>query len=112
MRVVSARAVGCGSFGLVSGDTLETLPRYAAAHAGTCDVLSIDGGHAFTEAYSDLSYARVLASEQHTVVMDDLRCQQWWCKPPSAQMPPLRIPCCSRHHRHLLPHHAAFRPIG
>ena len=69
---------------IVAGNTLETLPRHALAHPGTCDVLSIDGGHSFQVALSDLSYARVLASDRHTVVMDDLRCVQWWCKPPTA----------------------------
>jgi hypothetical protein len=74
-----------GRFRVIPGDTLKTLPAYARAHRSTCDVVSIDGGHSFSVAFSDLSYMRLLAREgPHTVVMDDLRCTQWWCKPPTA----------------------------
>ena len=73
-----------GRFRLIAGNTFATLPLHASTHPGTCDVFSVDGGHEFNVAYSDLSYARVLASERSTVVMDDLRCTQWWCKPPTA----------------------------
>ena len=73
-----------GRFHLIAGDTFTTLPLHARAHPGTCDIFSVDGGHEFNVAYSDLSYARVLASERSTIVMDDLRCTQWWCKPPTA----------------------------
>lgn len=73
-----------GRFRLIVGDTLVTLPKYAHEHGAACDVLSIDGGHDFAIALSDLSYMRLLARSGHTVVMDDLRCSQWWCRPPTS----------------------------
>jgi len=74
-----------GRVRVVAGDTAVTLPQYVSTHAGSCDVLSIDGGHGFDIAYSDLSHFRRLArGERHVLLMDDLRCPHWWCKPPTA----------------------------
>jgi len=47
-------------------------------------VLVIDGGHDLNIAYSDLINMRELARDEHVVVMDDLRCSQYWCRPASA----------------------------
>ena len=70
---------------VVAGDTAVTLPRYAHQHPGSCDVLSIDGGHSFHAAFSDLQHFRTLArGDRHVLLMDDVRCTHWWCKPPTA----------------------------
>lgn len=71
-----------GRFRLVVGNSIATLPSWAVAHPASCDVVSVDGGHHFVEALSDLSYARLMARDGAAVVMDDTRCTTWWCKPP------------------------------
>lgn len=72
-------------FKLIRGDSLTTLPRHAMEHPRSCDVMVVDGGHSMHLAYSDLAYMRVLARdpERHVVIMDDVRCGQWWCVPPT-----------------------------
>lgn len=74
-----------GRFDLVEGDTLTTLPRYAMQRPNTCDVMSVDGGHSLSVALSDLASFRRLARDplRHVVLMDDLRCTQWWCRSPT-----------------------------
>lgn len=78
------RAAFGARFELIVGNTLSTLPRHAARHPRSCDVLSVDGGHELAVAYSDLSYMRLLARERHALLMDDLRCSTWWCRPPTS----------------------------
>ena len=73
-----------GRVKIIGGASAETVKAHALAKPGTCDVVSVDGGHQFVNAWSDLSYMRLLARDgPHTVVMDDVRCTTWWCKPPT-----------------------------
>ena len=74
-----------GRFRLIRGDALLTLPRHAREHPRSCDVMVVDGGHSMQHAFSDLSYLRVLARHphKHVLIMDDVRCGQWWCVPPT-----------------------------
>ena len=58
-----------GRFRLVVGNSIATLPSWAVAHPASCDVVSVDGGHHFVEALSDLSYARLMARDGAAVVM-------------------------------------------
>ena len=73
-----------GRVKIIGGSSAETVKAHALAKPGTCDVVSVDGGHQFVNAWSDFSYMRLLARDgPHTVVMDDVRCTTWWCKPPT-----------------------------
>ena len=73
-----------GRFRLIRGDTLTTLPHHARQNPHSCDVVSVDGGHKLQIAYSDLTYMRLLAAREATLVMDDLRCSWWFCKDPTS----------------------------
>lgn len=102
-----------GRFDVVVGDTRQTMPRaldMAASSAARdhawpggaaikwlrhgCDVLSIDGGHKFNEAMSDVSNMRKAAKlllhnrkghkqPRNVVVMDNLRCGHPMCFNPT-----------------------------
>ena len=74
-----------GRFTLVAGDTTQTLQSGSPALEGLprCDVVSIDGGHHYAVASSDLQKMSSLVSKRHALVMDDLRCGHHWCKAPT-----------------------------
>jgi len=58
---------------LIIGDSARTLPSFTRAFPDVrCDVLLVDGGHAFDEAERDLQNGRQLVKrESHILVVDD-----------------------------------------
>lgn len=58
---------------LLLGDSAQTIPAYHKEHPEErFDLIYIDGGHAYEEAYADLLNCRALAHPQTMVVMDDV----------------------------------------
>lgn len=72
-----------GRFEIIRGNTLVTMPAAVRARQLRCDVWSIDGGHKYNVALSDLRHAHKLARPSNILIMDDLRCAWWWCAPVS-----------------------------
>ncbi|MGU3294683.1 class I SAM-dependent methyltransferase [Williamsia sp. M5A3_1d] len=62
-----------GRHTLITGDSTETVPAFAAENAGeTFDVLFIDGGHTYEVAATDIANMARLAHENSVVMIDDL----------------------------------------
>lgn len=62
-----------GRHTLVTGDSRETVPAFAANHPDArFDLVFIDGGHEYDVAHADIVNMRALASQDTAVVMDDL----------------------------------------
>jgi predicted O-methyltransferase YrrM len=57
---------------LVMGDSLQTLPRFAAATGARFDLVLIDGGHEEATCRADIANARAAAGPGAPVVVDDL----------------------------------------
>ena len=62
-----------GRFHLTIGDSLQTVPRFAASRRDVkCDVIVVDGGHSHDVALGDLRNFRDLANiERNVLVVDD-----------------------------------------
>ena len=62
-----------GRFHLTIGDSLETVPRFAATRRDVkCDVIVVDGGHSHDVALGDLRNFRDFANvERNVLVVDD-----------------------------------------
>jgi hypothetical protein len=58
----------------VGGDSTVSLPKYIELRSSSvkCNIISIDGGHSFDVAYSDLINLRKIASCDHILLMDDI----------------------------------------
>jgi len=72
-----------GRHQLVLGDSLETVPEYFRQHPETrCDLLFVDGGHSYTNAYTDLHNFEPFAHPGTLVMMDDLIPWEPWGEGP------------------------------
>ncbi|KAI0222922.1 hypothetical protein LSAT2_025812 [Lamellibrachia satsuma] len=61
-----------GRLHLTVGDSLSTLPLFAADHLDVkCDVIVVDGGHSHKGALGDLRNMRSLANIKHNVILLD-----------------------------------------
>lgn len=62
-----------GRHTLILGDSRQAVPQFASENPETTfDTIFIDGGHSFTEAWSDIVNFKSLAHSQTDVIMDDL----------------------------------------
>ena len=63
-----------GRFHITFGDSLKTVPRFAARHPEVkCDVILVDGGHTTNVAIGDLRNFRKLVNvERNVLVLDDI----------------------------------------
>ena len=62
-----------GRHTLIEGDSRFTVAQYAREHPGeTFDLAFIDGGHAYENAWADITSVRALCRAGTAVVMDDL----------------------------------------
>ena len=63
-----------GRFHLTFGDSLKTVPRFAAIHPEVkCDIILVDGGHSHSVAIGDLRNFRKLVNlERNVLVLDDI----------------------------------------
>ena len=49
-----------------------------------CNVVSIDGSHAYEDVLRDLrNFKGAVDTESHLIVADDTRCKSWFCEPPT-----------------------------
>ncbi|KAI9018364.1 hypothetical protein DFJ74DRAFT_708559 [Hyaloraphidium curvatum] len=72
-----------GRLHVTGGDSSVTLPAFAAEHGGgLCDFVSVDGGHWYEAAISDLRNFRKMAAPRNLVVIDDVACGQNYCEGP------------------------------
>jgi hypothetical protein len=73
-----------GRFTITWGDSTKSLPSFKQQHPDvTCDLLIVDGGHAYEVALSDLSNFMAMASERHLLAIDDTPCSANWCAGPT-----------------------------
>ena len=66
-----------GRLHITFGDSLETLPRFAAGHSEVkCDIILVDGGHRYSVAMGDLRNFRKLANvDRNVLILDDTNTQ-------------------------------------
>jgi hypothetical protein len=75
------------------GRSQETVVPFFAAKerlggappgGGRCNVVSIDGSHAYDDVLSDLrNFRGAVDQRSHLIVADDTRCKSWFCEPPT-----------------------------
>lgn len=56
---------------LIEGSTLQTLPSYSEKHAGTFDIVHVDGGHTYECFTNDFQCALRMAKVRGIIVVDD-----------------------------------------
>jgi len=66
---------------IVKGNSLSTVPRFAAENPSTkCDLISVDGGHSFEVALVDIAHMHNLANPRfNTMLVDDTECTAYYC---------------------------------
>jgi hypothetical protein len=77
---------GSVTFSEQRGDSKTRVPAWAAAHPGErCDVIHIDGDHAFEGVQADVANLQALAHPGTLVIMDDCHCGAAapWCIGPT-----------------------------
>jgi predicted O-methyltransferase YrrM len=68
---------------LVVGNSAETIPAYCAFHPeDVFDLIFVDGGHSYDEAWADLCNLRCAATLETVLVMDDLTPWHPWADGP------------------------------
>jgi predicted O-methyltransferase YrrM len=68
-----------GRHELILGDSRYTISKYRNSHPNRkFDLIFLDGGHSYEEAFSDIVNMRFMAGEDALVVMDDLTPWQPW----------------------------------
>jgi predicted O-methyltransferase YrrM len=73
-----------GRHTLVTGDSRETVPRFAESWGGgSFDLVFVDGGHALDVVRADLRNMRVLSRAGTIVVIDDLTPWRRWGEGPA-----------------------------
>jgi len=69
------------------GLTTKSIPAFAAAYPHVkCDIISIDAGHSYEDAHSDILNFQPLSSSRSVVIMDDTNCTASWCLGPHRAM--------------------------
>lgn len=87
-------------FSVVWGDSTKTVPEFirqstdgwtSAFSFPACDVIVVDGGHAYDVAFADLCNMRAFASTaRHVLIFDDTPCDGDWCQGPTRSWRELR----------------------
>merc|ERR1719316_1241944 len=72
------------------GKSQDTVPSFVSAGRSLawlgegCQLVSIDGSHAFKDVLEDLrNFKHVADQENHFIIADDPRCTSWFCEPPT-----------------------------
>lgn len=72
-----------GRLTVIDGDSTSTLPEYHQNHPNLkCDLIVVDGGHAYDIALADLLNFEPMASEKNLVLIDDAGCESDYCVNP------------------------------
>ena len=83
-------------FQIVWGDSTKSVPNYVQSLTSSgsslaCDVIVVDGGHAYEIALADIKNMRAFAkSPRHLVIVDDAPCVAFYCDGPIKAMRELR----------------------
>jgi len=65
------------------GDSTKTLPQFIQANPSVkCDLLIVDGGHAYEVAISDLKNFAQMTAPEHLLAIDDTPCEANACQGP------------------------------
>ena len=71
---------------LTWGRSQDTVPPFfqELPQRARCNVVSIDGSHAFQDVLDDLRHFKdAVEPGNHIIVADDTRCKSWFCEPPT-----------------------------
>ena len=66
-----------GRLHMIWGNSFKTVPAFIRKNPDVrCDLIVVDGGHSYKNAYADLSNMRTLAKLGHTIfIVDDVDCR-------------------------------------
>lgn len=74
-----------GRHTVIWGDSTQTIPVFRLQHPNVkCNLIFVDGGHAYPVAVADLGNFMTMADPEYNVVMmDDVYCQEDYCLGPN-----------------------------